>query len=54
LFNQGLWGKIMRVKYLENKDTKEWIIVEHKSVKGASNVWKGLVKSYEILGPWVA
>jgi hypothetical protein len=50
LFNKGLWGKVMREKYLEDRDLEEYIRHEPKSFKGSSNVWKGLVKAYAILG----
>jgi hypothetical protein len=54
LFNKGLWGKVMKEKYLENKEVEAWLRQERKYFKGASNIWKGLVKAYDILGHWVA
>jgi hypothetical protein len=53
LFNKGLWGKVMKEKYLENKEVEVWLRQERKYFKGASNIWKGLVKAYDILGHWV-
>jgi hypothetical protein len=43
LFNEGLWGNIMKKKYLKDYIVEQWIKVEPKSIKGASNIWKGLV-----------
>jgi hypothetical protein len=44
----------MKAKYLENKEQDDWLRQRKKSFKGASNVWKGLIKSYDLLGNWVA
>lgn len=52
-FNNGLWGKVMKEKYSGDKELEEWIRLERKSIKGDSNVWKGLLKDFDILGNWV-
>jgi len=44
----------MREKYLEDRDSRAWIKKRVKSLRGGSNVWKGIVKSYDIVSPWVA
>jgi hypothetical protein len=45
---------MMKTKYLENKEPKDWVRQDIKSLKGASNVWKGLVRAFDILGNWGA
>jgi len=54
LFNNGLWGKVMKIKYLDSRDLEDWIQHERKSFKRVSNIWKGLVKYFNILGNWVS
>jgi len=49
LFNRRLCGKVMKEKYLENKEVDVWLRQERKYFKWASNIWKGLVKDYYIL-----
>jgi hypothetical protein len=54
LFSKGIWEKVMKEKYLENKEVEVWLKQERKYFKGASYIWKGLVKADDILGHWVA
>lgn len=54
LFNNGSWGKVMRAKYLEDRVLEAWIRQSDKSFRGGSNVWKRLIKAFEIARPWVA
>jgi len=44
----------MKSKYLEDKDLEAWIRQRVKYFIGSSNVWKTLVKAFDIVGPWVA
>jgi len=54
LFIEGLWGKIIRCKYLCHLSVEQWIRVDPKSHHGASNVWKMLVSVFPLLRQWVA
>jgi len=54
LFNEGLWGKIMKSKYFNSNTMDQWIRSNLKSFKGASNIKKGLVKVFLIFGHLVA
>ena len=53
-FNGGKRGKVMRSIFFKDSSLEDWIRLELKSIKGASIVWKGMVKSLSIVGKWVA
>ena len=44
----------MRWKYINEITIEDWLRVDMKSIKGASNVWKYLVKALLLVGKWIA
>jgi len=50
LFNNGLWGKFIKLKYFNKKLVEEWIRLKRKLVKGALIVSRSLVKYYPLVG----
>jgi hypothetical protein len=53
-FTDDPWAKITKEKYVRGSSVENWIRLTPKSFKGASIVWKSLVKGFPILGSWVA
>lgn len=46
LMDQGLWGLVMRSKYLEDCSVIEWM--RKKIGQSTSNIWYGLVGAFEM------
>ena len=51
--NEGLWGKIMMAKYMKPKYTKDWLTKKFERYRGASIVWKTLVRVFPLIGKWL-
>ena len=52
LFGIGLWSSILKEIYLKNILVTDWIRLHPKSLKGVSNIWHALVKSFFVIGDW--
>jgi hypothetical protein len=47
-------GEVDEKKYCKGLMVENWIRIEYKSLIGVSNVWKCVVRSFLVLGRWVA
>ena len=50
LFADGLWGKVIKSKYIKSQPLIHWICDPVKNCYNSSLIWWGFMKSYPILG----
>jgi hypothetical protein len=53
IYNECLYGKFMKIKYLKHKYVEELLKSERRIYQGVSIVSKDLVKAFPLLGQWV-
>jgi hypothetical protein len=49
VYNEGLWGKIMKSKYLRRISMENLFRQERKSAQGGFSVWKDLVRAFPLM-----
>lgn len=50
----GLWGSVIKDKYLQGLSVQLWIRRGCSRLKGASNMWNGFTSAFQILVEWLA
>jgi hypothetical protein len=49
----GLWHEVIIKKYIKKKFVAEWFREGKKNWNGASNIWRALTSSFDILSDWL-
>lgn len=54
LFSYGMWGEVIKTKYLKLRPIIEWIRGWNKVKEGISNIWSSMLQSFHVLSDWHA
>lgn len=53
LTNNGLWGSVIKAKYLKRLPMVYWFRSRHQNLTNGSLLWRGLIKSYPIINQYI-